>query len=64
VVIFLLTGEAVFLMRDDVILKDTDMIAVCLAALFALPTVRSILPGAPAQFGAVIGEEIDASSMC
>jgi hypothetical protein len=54
-VIFLLTGESVLLRRQH-ILEGTDMLGVCFAALFALPTVRSLLPGAPTQFGAVIGE--------
>ncbi|KIM32286.1 hypothetical protein M408DRAFT_216321 [Serendipita vermifera MAFF 305830] len=50
--IFLVTGEAV-IMRRVHILKETDILGVCLTALFALPSVRSILPGAPA-FGCII----------
>ncbi|KIM32282.1 hypothetical protein M408DRAFT_326899 [Serendipita vermifera MAFF 305830] len=50
--IFLVTGEAV-VMRRVHILKETDVLGVCLTALFALPSVRSILPGAPA-FGCII----------
>jgi hypothetical protein len=50
--IFLITCEAV-VMRRTYILKETDILGVCLTALFALPSVRSILPGAP-DFGAVI----------
>ncbi|KIM32284.1 hypothetical protein M408DRAFT_216300 [Serendipita vermifera MAFF 305830] len=34
-------------------LQETDILGVCLTALFALPSVRSILPGAPA-FGCII----------
>ncbi|KAI5893274.1 uncharacterized protein SCHCODRAFT_02687371 [Schizophyllum commune H4-8] len=51
--IFLVTGEVILLKRRH-ILAGTDMLSVCFAALFALPTVRSLLPGAPGDFGAVI----------
>lgn len=53
VAIFLVTGEVILLRRKH-ILEGTDMLSVCFAALFALPTVRSLLPGAPQDFGAVI----------
>ncbi|KIM32358.1 hypothetical protein M408DRAFT_326953, partial [Serendipita vermifera MAFF 305830] len=52
VAIFLITGEAV-IMRRVHILSETDILGVCLTALFALPSVRSILPGAPG-FGCII----------
>ncbi|KIM32283.1 hypothetical protein M408DRAFT_326900 [Serendipita vermifera MAFF 305830] len=52
VAIFLVTGEAVVMHRVH-ILKETDILGVCLTALFALPSVRSILPGAP-DFGCII----------
>ncbi|KAL1701434.1 hypothetical protein EV121DRAFT_282662 [Schizophyllum commune] len=51
--IFLVTGEVILLKRRH-ILAGTDMLSVCFSALFALPTVRSLLPGAPGDFGAVI----------
>ncbi|KAL1747221.1 hypothetical protein HDZ31DRAFT_61420 [Schizophyllum fasciatum] len=51
--IFLVTGEVILLRRRH-ILQGMDMLSVCFAALFALPTVRSLLPGAPQDFGAVI----------
>jgi hypothetical protein len=35
------------------ILQNSQLLAVCFTALFALPSVRSILPGAP-DFGAII----------
>jgi hypothetical protein len=35
--------------------QETDILGVCLTALFALPSVRAILPGAP-DFGAIIGK--------
>jgi len=35
------------------ILKDVDIIGICLAALFALPSVRAILPAAPG-FGCLV----------
>ncbi|CAG7852074.1 SubName: Full=Uncharacterized protein {ECO:0000313/EMBL:CCA74901.1} [Serendipita indica DSM 11827] len=50
--IFLLTCESV-IMRRTYILSDTDILGVCVTALFALPSVRAILPGAP-DFGAII----------
>lgn len=50
--IFLLTCEAV-VMKRNYILRDMDILGVCLTALFALPSVRAILPGAP-DFGAII----------
>ncbi|CAG7855027.1 SubName: Full=Uncharacterized protein {ECO:0000313/EMBL:CCA74385.1} [Serendipita indica DSM 11827] len=50
--IFLLTCESV-VMRRTYILSDTDILGVCVSALFALPSVRAILPGAP-DFGAII----------
>ncbi|KAG8770419.1 hypothetical protein FRC20_002107 [Serendipita sp. 405] len=50
--IFLLTCEAV-IMRRVHILSETDILGVCLTALFALPSVRAILPGAP-DFGAIL----------
>ncbi|CAG7855033.1 SubName: Full=Uncharacterized protein {ECO:0000313/EMBL:CCA74385.1} [Serendipita indica DSM 11827] len=40
-------------MRRTYILSDTDILGVCVSALFALPSVRAILPGAP-DFGAII----------
>ena len=49
--IFLLTSEAV-IMRRTYILKEIDILGVCIGALFALPSVRAILPGAP-DFGAI-----------
>lgn len=55
IVIFLITGETI-LLRRSYILEGTDFLGVCFAGLFALPTVRSILPGAPTQFGALIGK--------
>lgn len=50
--IFLIVCESVILKRTY-ILRETDILAVCLTALFALPSVRLILPGAP-DFGAII----------
>ncbi|CCA77444.1 hypothetical protein PIIN_11421, partial [Serendipita indica DSM 11827] len=50
--IFLLTCESV-VMRRTYILTETDILGVCVGALFALPSVRAILPGAP-DFGAII----------
>ncbi|PVG03828.1 hypothetical protein CPB86DRAFT_810383 [Serendipita vermifera] len=49
--IFIMTCEGVFMQRFDIIM-EVQLLAVCLTALFALPTVRSILPGAP-DFGAL-----------
>ena len=39
-------------MRRTYILNETDILGVCISALFALPSVRAILPGAP-DFGAI-----------
>ncbi|PVG03781.1 hypothetical protein CPB86DRAFT_748230 [Serendipita vermifera] len=50
--IFLITCESV-IMRRTYILREMDILGVCLTALFALPSVRAILPGAP-DFGAII----------
>ncbi|KAG8826798.1 hypothetical protein FRC17_008101 [Serendipita sp. 399] len=50
--IFVLTSEAVIMGRMY-ILTETDILGVCFTALFALPTVRALLPGAP-DFGAII----------
>ncbi|KAG8814323.1 hypothetical protein FRC17_001198 [Serendipita sp. 399] len=49
--IFVLTSEAVIMGRMY-ILTETDILGVCFTALFALPTVRALLPGAP-DFGAI-----------
>ncbi|KAL1741121.1 hypothetical protein HDZ31DRAFT_67239 [Schizophyllum fasciatum] len=53
IVIFMLTGEALLVGRLHIV-KGSDMLSVMFAALFALPGVRSLLPGAPA-FGYLIG---------
>ncbi|KAG8840847.1 hypothetical protein FRB91_001764 [Serendipita sp. 411] len=50
--IFILTCEAI-IMRRSYMLKGTDILSMCFTALFALPTIRSLLPGAPA-YGAII----------
>jgi len=50
--ICVITGEAVLLQRAH-ILGCSDILAICMTALFALPTVRSVLPGAP-QFGCLV----------
>ncbi|PVF92384.1 hypothetical protein CPB86DRAFT_744380 [Serendipita vermifera] len=50
--IFVMTCEGVVMRRSQVIMAPS-LLGVCFTALFALPTVRSILPGAPA-FGALI----------
>ncbi|KAG8781424.1 hypothetical protein FRC20_002108 [Serendipita sp. 405] len=50
--IFVLTCEAAIMGRLH-ILTETDILGVCFTALFALPSVRVILPGAP-DFGAII----------
>jgi len=50
--IFLLMCESVALKRAH-ILKGGDIIGICLTALFALPSVRAILPGAP-DFGCLV----------
>ncbi|KAL1744574.1 hypothetical protein HDZ31DRAFT_63946 [Schizophyllum fasciatum] len=52
IVIFLITGEALLLRRLHIV-EGTDMLGVLFAALFALPGVRSLLPGAP-PFGSTI----------
>ncbi|KAL1667295.1 hypothetical protein GGF50DRAFT_86791 [Schizophyllum commune] len=52
IVIFLLTGEALLLRRLHIV-DGTDILGVLFAALFALPGVRSLLPGAP-PFGSTI----------
>lgn len=46
IAIFLVTGEALLLNRTN-ILSGTDILAICFSALFALPSVRSLLPGVP-----------------
>ncbi|KAG8842361.1 hypothetical protein FRB91_004230 [Serendipita sp. 411] len=46
IALFLLTGESLLLNRHN-ILESTDIFAVCFSALFALPSVRSLLPGVP-----------------
>ncbi|TRM60296.1 hypothetical protein BD626DRAFT_632449 [Schizophyllum amplum] len=53
IVIFLLTGEALINGYKTEFLAGTDMLSVLFAALFALPGVRSLLPGAP-DFGSTI----------
>ena len=50
--ICVLTGEAIILKQMD-ILSGSDMLSICLTSLFALPSVRSILPGAP-PFGCLL----------
>ncbi|KAG8775551.1 hypothetical protein FRC15_000457, partial [Serendipita sp. 397] len=50
--IFILTCEAI-IMRRSYMLQGTDILSMCFTALFALPTIRSLLPGAPA-YGAII----------
>ncbi|KAG8811526.1 hypothetical protein FRC17_002411 [Serendipita sp. 399] len=50
--IFVLTCEAI-IMRRSYMLQGTDILSMCFTALFALPTIRSLLPGAPA-YGAII----------
>jgi Domain of unknown function (DUF4436) len=50
--ICVITGEAVILQRAH-ILSGADILSICLTALFALPTVRSVLPGAP-PFGCLV----------
>jgi len=52
IAIFLLMCESVGVKRAH-ILKGVDIISICLTALFALPSVRSILPGAP-NFGCLV----------
>ncbi|KAG8834166.1 hypothetical protein FRC17_009426 [Serendipita sp. 399] len=50
--IFTLTCEAI-VMRRSYMLRGTDILSMCFTALFALPTIRALLPGAPA-YGAII----------
>ncbi|KAG8775604.1 hypothetical protein FRC15_000437 [Serendipita sp. 397] len=50
--IFILTCEAI-IMRRSYMLQGTDILSMCFTALFALPTIRSLLPGAP-SYGAII----------
>lgn len=50
--ICILTGEAIILQRAH-ILSGSDILSICLTSLFALPSVRSILPGAP-PFGCLL----------
>ncbi|KAG8749978.1 hypothetical protein FRC14_000910 [Serendipita sp. 396] len=50
--IFILTCEAI-IMRRSYMLRGTDILSMCFTALFALPTIRALLPGAPA-YGAII----------
>ncbi|KAG8793449.1 hypothetical protein FRC17_008450, partial [Serendipita sp. 399] len=50
--IFVLTCEAI-VMRRSYMLRGTDILSMCFTALFALPTIRALLPGAPA-YGAII----------
>ncbi|PVF92381.1 hypothetical protein CPB86DRAFT_819688 [Serendipita vermifera] len=49
--IFIMTCEGVIMRRFQVIMGP-QLLAVCFTALFALPSVRSILPGAP-EFGSL-----------
>ncbi|KAG8776563.1 hypothetical protein FRB91_000797 [Serendipita sp. 411] len=50
--IFVLTCETVF-MRRSYMLQGTDILSMCFTALFALPTIRLLLPGAP-DYGVMI----------
>ncbi|PVG03821.1 hypothetical protein CPB86DRAFT_793207 [Serendipita vermifera] len=50
--IFIMTCEGVIMQRYQVLVAP-QLLAVCLTSLFALPSVRSILPGAP-EFGALM----------
>ncbi|CAG7847415.1 SubName: Full=Uncharacterized protein {ECO:0000313/EMBL:CCA68175.1} [Serendipita indica DSM 11827] len=50
--IFVLTCEAI-VMRRRYMLEGTDILSVCFTALFALPTIRALLPGAP-EYGATL----------
>ncbi|KAG8820877.1 hypothetical protein FRC17_009991 [Serendipita sp. 399] len=52
VFIFILTCEAI-VMRRSYMLQGTDILSMCFTALFALPTIRALLPGAP-SYGAII----------
>jgi hypothetical protein len=49
--IFVLTCE-VLIMRRGFMLSGTDLLGVTFTSLFALPSVRLLLPGAP-DFGAL-----------
>jgi len=51
--IFIMTCEGVILRRTQVI-ESSQLLGICFTALFALPSVRSILPGAPDEFGCLI----------
>ncbi|KIM30382.1 hypothetical protein M408DRAFT_328000 [Serendipita vermifera MAFF 305830] len=53
IAIFLITGEALLLNRAN-ILEGTDILAICFTALFALPSVRSLLPGVPVYYGCLL----------
>ena len=53
IAIFLITGEALLLNRSN-ILEGTDILAICFTALFALPSVRSLLPGVPSSYGCLL----------
>ena len=50
--ICILTGEAIIVGRMY-ILSSSDILSICLTSLFALPSVRGILPGAP-PFGCLL----------
>jgi hypothetical protein len=52
IAICILTGEAIILERMY-ILSGSDVLSICLTSMFALPSVRSILPGAP-PFGCLL----------
>jgi hypothetical protein len=49
--IFILTCE-VIIMRRGFTMSGTDLLGVTFTALFALPSIRALLPGAP-DFGAL-----------
>jgi hypothetical protein len=69
--IFIMTCEGVILRRTKVIevcrhsileipaidpfSQSSQLLGICFTALFALPSVRSILPGAPDEFGCLSG---------
>jgi len=61
IAIFLITGEALLLNRSN-ILEGTDILAICFTALFALPSVRSLLPNVPDSYGCLLGETYMRSS--
>jgi hypothetical protein len=50
-IIFVLTSE-VLLMRRGFMMSGTDLLGVTFTSLFALPSIRLLLPGAP-EFGAL-----------